>query len=260
MIATIQQELKKLEAAQQIKILYAVESGSRAWGFASPNSDWDVRFIYIHTPDWYLQINDKKDCIEQMLPNDLDLSGWELQKALRLFRKSNPPLLEWLRSPLVYQQDDTFTATMQNASKQYFNSKNCLYHYFNMAWRNWEAYFKTDEVRLKKYLYVLRPILACSWIERTGTTAPMEFDILVENEVQDATLREAIDALLIRKKSGEELATGQRIAVLDSFLEKQLEYYDGFLKNYPVNDVPGWEDLNEIFKNTLQQSWQTETV
>ena len=234
-----------------------MESGSRAWGFASPNSDWDVRFIYLHTPDWYLQINDKKDCIEQMLPDDLDLSGWELQKALRLFRKSNPPLLEWLRSPLVYQQDDRFIETMRLAALQYFNPKSCLYHYFNMARRNWEAYFKTDEVRLKKYLYVLRPILACRWIERTGTMAPMEFSILQKAEVTEPALNSAIDALLQRKMSGEELAVGKRIAVLDSFLEEQMTHYDALLKTYPMNDVPGWDELNNIFKNTLQLSWES---
>lgn len=247
MTATIQHELHNLETAQNIKILYAVESGSRAWGFASPNSDWDVRFIYIHTPDWYLQINDRKDCIEQMLPDDLDLSGWELQKALRLFRKSNPPLLEWLRSPLVYQQEEAFITTMRRAAEQYFNPKNCLYHYFHMARRNWEAYFKTEEVRLKKYLYVLRPILACSWIERTGNMAPMEFAILLENEVQATDLRKAIDELLVRKQSAEEMATGPRIPMLDIFLEERMQYYDSLVKNYPANDVPGWEELNEIF-------------
>jgi uncharacterized protein len=258
MIATIQHELQKLEAVQQIKILYAVESGSRAWGFASVNSDWDVRFIYVHTPDWYLQIDDKKDCIEQLLPNDLDLSGWELQKALRLFRKSNPPLLEWLQSPLVYQQEDAFLATMRNAIERFFNPQSCLYHYFNMARRNWEAYFKTEEVRLKKYLYVLRPILACMWIERTGTMAPMEFDILLQAEVKDTHLRQATDDLLLRKKSGEELSTGPRIAVLDKFLEERLQYFDAVLKTYPANDVPGWDELNQIFKTTLQSVWRQE--
>jgi uncharacterized protein len=258
MVTTIQHELKKLEAAQNIRILYAVESGSRAWGFASTNSDWDVRFIYVHTPDWYLRIDDRKDCIEQMLPDDLDLSGWELQKALRLFRKSNPPLLEWLQSPLVYQQDDRFLATMQSATNRYFNPKSCLYHYFHMARGNWEAYFKTDEVRLKKYLYVLRPLLACMWIKRTGTMAPMEFDILLQNEIHDIPLRQAVDALLVRKKSGEELSTGSRITLLDSFLEKQLHHFDTLLTSYPATELPNWAELNHIFKTTLLQSWKKE--
>ncbi|MBL7712009.1 MAG: nucleotidyltransferase domain-containing protein, partial [Chitinophagaceae bacterium] len=102
MVKEIRQELLRLEAQYGIKILYAVESGSRAWGFASTDSDWDVRYIYIHKLEWYLRIDSEKDSQEEILPNDIDLAGWELKKALRLFRKSNPPLLEWLSSPIVY--------------------------------------------------------------------------------------------------------------------------------------------------------------
>src|SRR5689334_4174867 len=105
MIDEIKSELSKLEADRNIKILYAVESGSRAWGFASKDSDWDVRFMYVHDYDWYLSINDKKDNIETILPNDIELSEWKLKKALLLFRKSNPPLLEWLRSPTIYKEE-----------------------------------------------------------------------------------------------------------------------------------------------------------
>ncbi len=88
----ITQELARLEHRHVIKVLYAIESGSRAWGFASTDSDWDVRYLYVHRLDWYLKIDDKKDNQEEILPNDIDLAGWELKKALRLFRKSNPPL------------------------------------------------------------------------------------------------------------------------------------------------------------------------
>ena len=117
MTTEIQQELSRLETQHDIQILYAVESGSRAWGFASVNSDWDVRYIYVHRPEWYLQIDDKKDNQEEILPNDIDLAGWELRKALRLFRKSNPPMLEWLDSPIVYREQFT-TAERQNNSRQ----------------------------------------------------------------------------------------------------------------------------------------------
>ncbi|MBX3244626.1 MAG: nucleotidyltransferase domain-containing protein, partial [Acidobacteria bacterium] len=94
MIEEIKKELVRLENEHDIKILLAVESGSRAWGFASTDSDWDVRYIYVHRPEWYLRIDQYKDSQEEILPNDIDLSGWELRKALRLFRKSNPPMLE----------------------------------------------------------------------------------------------------------------------------------------------------------------------
>ena len=255
MFTHIQQQLLQLEETQQIKILYAVESGSRAWGFASQNSDWDVRFIYVHPPEWYLGIDKKPDNIELMLPNDLDLSGWELQKTLRLFRKSNPPLLEWLRSPIVYQQAGNFLHKMTDAANRFFNPTSCLYHYYHMARRNWEAYFKTDEVRLKKYLYVLRPIFACMWIERTESMAPMEFDTLLQQEVINEPLRQAINDLLDKKKSGTEMDKGTRIEVIDLFLINKMSYYDVFLKTAEPGSVPGWEELNSIFIKLLNESW-----
>ena len=99
----ISEQLTNIEAAHNVRILYAVESGSRAWGFASRNSDYDVRFIYVHQPNWYLSIRDRRDVIECPISDDLDISGWDLRKALGLFSKSNPPLLEWLGSPIIYK-------------------------------------------------------------------------------------------------------------------------------------------------------------
>ena len=213
----------KLERDRNIIILYAVESGSRAWGFASTNSDWDVRFIYVHNYDWYLSVEEKKDNIEFILPNDIDLGGWELRKALLLFRKSNPPMLEWLNSPIVYKETLSTAAKMREAAAEYFNPKSCLYHYFNMARGNYQAYFKDNEVRVKKYFYVLRPLLACGWIERTGEMAPVEFDILMQAEIIDPLLKGEINDLLARKKSGEELDKGARIPMLDAYIEMKME-------------------------------------
>jgi predicted nucleotidyltransferase len=257
MIEEIKQEILKLEQASNIKVLYAVESGSRAWGFASANSDWDVRFIYVHHYDWYLSVEEKKDNIEYILPNDIDMAGWELRKALLLFKKSNPPLLEWLRSPVVYHESLGTAAMLREAGTEYFNPKSCLYHYFNMARRNYEAYFKEDEVRLKKYFYVLRPILACCWIERTGQMAPMEFDMLVQAEVLDVQLKHEIHDLLEIKKSGEELDKGARIPILDEFLENRFAHFDQYLKDLNFKNEPGYDRLNMIFRKTLAEAWAT---
>jgi len=256
MIAEIQKEILKLEQDNNIKIVYAVESGSRAWGFASTNSDWDVRFIYVHTYDWYLSVEEKKDNIEFILPNDIDLAGWELRKALLLFRKSNPPLLEWLRSPIVYKEELSTAGQLRDAAAEYFNPKSCLYHYFNMARRNFEAYFKEGEVRLKKYFYILRPLLACCWIERTGEMAPMEFDMLVKAEILDEQLMHEINVLLEIKKSGEELDRGQRIPIIDAFLENRFEHFERYLKDFNFKNEPGYDKLNSIFRGTLEEAWR----
>lgn len=256
MIDEIKKELHNLEKDNKIKILYAVESGSRAWGFESKDSDWDVRFIYAHNYDWYLSINEKKDNIEKILENDIDLSGWELKKALLLFRKSNPPLLEWLRSPVIYEEQFTTAMQLRNAVSIYFNPKSCLYHYLHMATGNYEAYFKEDIVRLKKYFYVLRPILACCWIKRTNEMAPMEFNILVDKEISNPLLKNEINKLLSKKRNGNELNTGKRIKVIDDFIHEKLNYFKFFLSDFSFNKAIDFDLLNNIFRKTLKEIWE----
>lgn len=247
----IKKELERLESELEIKILYAVESGSRAWGFPSINSDWDVRFIYIHNRDWYLSIDEKKDSYVKILPNDIDLSGWELKKTLKLFRKSNPPFIEWLNSPIVYKENYSTISRLREASTEYFNPKSCMYHYLSMAEGNFREYLKGDQVRIKKYFYVLRPVLACMWIERTNQMAPMEFDKMVESEICDQELKKEVKNLLIRKKSGEELDWEPKIAVIDTFVEEKIAYYKAFLRDFDFKKYPDTEKLNEIFRKTL---------
>jgi len=251
----IKKELLRLEFQHDIKILYAVESGSRAWGFASTNSDWDVRYIYIHRLDWYLKIDDKKANQEEILPNDIDLAGWELKKALRLFRKSNPPMLEWLRSPIVYLQQFTTADKLRDLTKEYFNPKSCLHHYLHMAEGNYQAYLLKDNVRVKKYFYVLRPILACDWIMQTNTMAPMEFHKLLDSQVTDLNVKTEIKNLLIRKMAGEELNEEPKIQILNDFLKQKIQFYSDYVKSLGQILQPDTERLNELFKQTIYEAW-----
>jgi predicted nucleotidyltransferase len=255
MTEKIIKELLKLEQQHDIKILYAVESGSRAWGFASTDSDWDVRYIYIHKLDWYLDIDDKKDSQEEILPNDIDLSGWELKKALRLFRKSNPPLLEWLRSPIVYLQQFSTADRLRELTKEYFNPKSCLFHYLHMAEGNFREYLQQDIVRVKKYFYVLRPILACEWVKQTDTMAPMEFQKLVDSQVTDQYVRTEILNLLARKITGEELNEEPKIQVLNDFIERKLEFYNEYVTNIQQPNQPNSARLNDLFQLTVNEAW-----
>lgn len=254
-LQTIRQHLKELESEKQIRVLYAVESGSRAWGFASTDSDWDVRCIYIHHPDWYLSIDEKKDSFERMFPGEIDVAGWELRKALRLFRKSNPPMLEWLRSPFCYREETPLAQRLKEASSQYFNPKSCLYHYLNMAARNYATYFKGEEVRLKKYFYILRPLMACSWIKRTGAIAPMEFQELWEAETMSEHTRIAIGELLQRKMAGDELSKGKRIPIIDTYVDERFAEMREYLKELTVDDGPDTLLLNTIFRIALEEAW-----
>lgn len=255
MIKRINDKLAILEKDQHIKILYAVESGSRAWGFESKDSDWDVRFLYIHRPEWYLSIDNKRDNMDFMYPDGLDLAGWELQKTLKLFRKSNPSLLEWLRSPMVYLEQYSTAEKLRRLTENYLNHKACLYHYLHMAEGNYREYLQGDMVNVKKYFYVLRPVLACKWIEQRRTAVPMEFEKLVETMVDDQELTIEISRLLKRKKNGEELDTEQKIPVINDFLDKEIEYFNNELKEFSSKRIPGTAKLNQLFRDTLKEVW-----
>lgn len=257
MLEEIKKELSRLEFEHQIKILYAVESGSRAWGFASTDSDWDVRYIYIHKLDWYLRIDEnKKDTREKILPNDLDLSGWELKKTLRLFRKSNPPLLEWLRSPIVYKEEFSTAKKLRNLSEKYFNPKSCMYHYLSMAKGNFKEFLQKDLVKTKKYFYVLRPVLACDWIKETNTFPPIEFRKLLDSQVKDEKLKNEIEELLKRKIAGDELKEQPKNEILNEFLAEKIEFYDKYASKIKVNEKPPTSLLDDLFKETIFEVWK----
>ena len=256
MIEEIKTELARIEDKGDIKILLAVESGSRAWGFASTDSDWDVRYIYIHRLDWYLKIDDLKDSQEEMLPNDLDFAGWELKKALKLFRKSNPPMLEWLRSPIVYLEQFSTGQKLREMSENYFSPKSCMYHYLSMAQNNFREFLQKDFVKSKKYFYVLRPVLACDWIKEKKSFPPMEFQDLVNSQVQDEKVKFEIAELLKRKMVGEELKEEPKIEILNEFLERKIEFYKNYVEQIESNDKPQTELLDELFKETIFKVWK----
>ncbi len=221
--AIINAELSRIEQTEDVTILYACESGSRAWGFESEDSDYDVRFIYLRPTTWYLSIQNKRDVIEKPIDDILDVSGWDVTKALTLFRKSNPPLLEWFQSPIVYRQSSTFAERLRGLMSEYYSPISCMYHYLHMAQGNFRTYLKDEQVWIKKYFYVLRPVLACIWIEKGFGIVPTEFQKLVDRVVVDAELRTAIGALLEAKRSGVELDRGPRNPVISDFLERELD-------------------------------------
>ncbi len=200
----ILEALRNVELESGVRVLLAVESGSRAWGFASPDSDYDVRFVYAHPRDWYLSVFEERDVIEQMLPGDLDVSGWDLRKTLRLFSKCNLALNEWLGSPVMYLAMPGFRAELLALLPKYFNPIAGTYHYLRMAQAAFEGHFREGEIGIKKMFYVLRPLFACRWIEHTRTQPPTEFGRLVASDWVSEEERRWVAALLERKASAKE--------------------------------------------------------
>lgn len=255
MYETIREEIIQIEIDFNVKVLYACESGSRAWGFPSKDSDYDVRFIYIHQKDWYLSIDQKRDVIELPINNLLDINGWELTKALRLFRKSNPPLLEWLHSSIVYYEAYTVIDKIRKLEPYAFAPTSCLYHYLNMAKGNYRDYLRNDLVKVKKYFYMLRPILACKWIERKNTMPPIEFPVLLEEIVAEGLLKDEINKLLERKIAGEELNVEPRIDVINEFLEKEIIHLEHYVKSLNVEKKDITDKLDTLFRDALDEVW-----
>ena len=245
----ITKKLSIIEKEYNVKIIYACESGSRAWGFESTDSDYDVRFIYFHDLDWYLSVEDRRDVIEKPPDGILDINGWDLKKALKLLHKSNPPLQEWLQSPIVYKKLDNYAGLIKDLLPKYYSPRNCYYHYLHMAKGNFRDYLKGEEVWVKKYFYVLRPVLACRWIEKFNRPVPMEFELLLKDTVDDKDLRIAINELLKRKKSGEELDFAPRIPVISEFIEAELSRLD---QNKPGKvKLADFFELNRVFRKII---------
>lgn len=230
-----------------MRVLYACESGSRGWGFASPDSDYDVRFIYVHPLSWYLKVTPQRNVIELPISNELDINGWELRKALSLLKKGNATLIEWLDSPIVYRTDSDFLRALRDAAQQTHRSERSFYHYVHMARRNHREYLTGATVRLKKYLYVLRPLLAARWIEQGRGMAPMQFQQLVEVIVTDVALRRAIDELLALKRTVQESEYGAPLPVINSFISSEL----ALLQAVPPSQEVDFSALDRLFMETV---------
>lgn len=221
MVSTIQARLAAIANENDVRVLFAVESGSRAWGFESPDSDWDVRFIYVRPLGSYLTIHPFRDVIEVM-DDPLDFAGWDLPKALRLFQKSNPALMEWLDSPLVYSQDDSFVGELKALAPSVVSLDAGIHHYLSMARTNYERNFQGEQVSLKKYFYVLRPILAGLFIEQERRWPPTLFGALTNEVPLDGAVRDSIEDLLAKKRLASEVGFGPRVPALDDFIERML--------------------------------------
>lgn len=246
----IKEKLLEIEKQENVRILLAVESGSRAWGFASPDSDYDVRFIYVRKKEDYLKLETVRDVIELPIDEVLDINGWDLQKTLRLLYKSNPTLFEWFSSPIIYMETE-FADKFRSIMTEYFSSKRSLYHYISMAEGNYREYLKRDMVRAKKYFYVLRPILACRWILEKGTPPPMLFSELMEAQLPKE-LCDDVNRLLELKMNSPEIKEIPRIDKINEYLNTSIEELKNVLKVMDEAKVPDWRELNELFLSEIR--------
>ncbi len=244
----ILQKLKDIEKKEDVTILYAVESGSRAWGFESQDSDYDVRFIYVRKEKDYLSLFPKKDVIEYELNSIFDINGWDIQKVLKLAQKSNPTLYEWIHSPIIY-----YALPLWNDLLPFFDStvqlSKLIKHYYYMTFNHYDSQFLTT----KKYFYILRTMLCCLWIIQSQTLPPVPFMQLVEAQL-DPTYHELIHKMMNTKKSKEETYISEDFNNMNTYIEEQLHFIKQHLDDqYDFNEV-NQKDLNSMFLHFLKET------
>lgn len=244
------EKLNEIERVENIRILHAVESGSRAWGFASPDSDYDVRFIYVRPKEYYLRLDRTRNVLEYPLNDVLDINGWDIDKTLKLLHTSNPTLFEWSNSPIVYKTTDQFKQLLPLLG-DYFAIKSGLWHYLSMAEGNYREYLKGEMVKAKKYFYVIRPLLACRWILERYTPPPVLFTELMETQLE-SELQPVVNELLKLKMSTPEIGEMPRIVFLNDFIERNLSIIRKQIEALPSSPQSDWEPLNALFLSILK--------
>jgi hypothetical protein len=252
----IYQKLAEVEARNGVIIPYACESGSRAWGFASPDSDYDIRFIYQKPQSWYLSLWERKDVIEFMTRNDLDGSGWDIAKALRLLAKSNAPLLEWIYSPVVYRTDGAFLQGLRSLAADCFSPIACMHHYLSMT-RNYLPLLQGDEIKLKHLFYALRTSLAGRWIVERQSIPPVAFGELLA--LSDTVHRERIAHLIDLKAGQDEAYLHPNEAWINAYLSGLLAFNEQYAASLPPGKKIA-DKLNEWFVSQISRSTWTFTA
>jgi len=271
--------LSEIEKDHNVEILYACESGSRIWGFESNDSDYDVRFIYVRPIEYYLSISTLHrlggfaDTIECPIDkNLLDISGWDLSKALYLLNKSNCPLIEWINSPIIYRKDDEFYKEIKQVSSMFYSRDKAIYHYLHMTTKNYNQYIKNrrqrnEEVWIKKYIYVLRTLMACMWIQKNKEPIPLNIRDLIKHVSSigySFELTNKMSYLIDQKIKGNELGQGPADEMFDKFIEFEIDNFTDIISNKEFNFMNSDSNINILngilVKYSKQFGGQIETV
>lgn len=243
----IQTLLTDIENQHNVKIIHAVESGSRAWGFPSKDSDFDIRFIYHHSSDWYLSAFQKRDFIDTVFIDDLDAGGWDLSKCLQLLHKGNAPLYEWLNSPVVYRKDEAKLALLQDLSVRVFNPKVIFHHYLSLARK--KILDEKTGCNAKTFLYALRAILCARWVADDGTVPPVDFSVLQHRYLDVGIAASQLKGLLADKLALDEADIYQIPFELMSFSKSEFTELEA--RDVVVSKVSGTEIYDEVLRGVL---------
>lgn len=254
----ILKKLHETEIHYNVKIPFAIESGSRSWGFPSPDSDYDCRFIYLHEKNYYLSVLEKKDYIQYASDEIYDINGWDLKKAIQHILKSNATVFEWLSSNDIYICDNYFREQMQNLANLFFNPVAISYHYLNIAKNKLNEIIAEDESKLKKYFYILRPIANLNFIYIHKKMPYMEYDITLKEAMPDAEIFDIIQELKSLKSVSDESFLINRHDKLIDYFTKEIELFENQLKDMKFTKNRNYEPADEVFRNLIEKMWQND--
>ena len=249
-VQLIKEKLSQIEERENIRIIYACESGSRAWGFASPDSDYDVRFIFVRPVQDYLRVKELPDFIDAELNKVYDINGWDLKKFCKHLYKSNPVLFEWADSPIVYKTSDDW-GKVKAVMKDYICQRSMVHHYLGLAKCTMKKYLTGETITYKKYFYILRAVLAASWVFYKNSWAPTEYSKLVAAEItseDEKDFEEMQDDLYEKKSSNSEKTAGKRNKALECFINNRITIINAGIQDVE-KQVFSWEKLDELFLN-----------
>ncbi|MEQ1669883.1 MAG: nucleotidyltransferase domain-containing protein [Hyphomicrobium sp.] len=225
-VAEIDARLDGLESSERVKIGFAIESGSRAWGFPSPDSDYDCRFVYIRPRHDYLSLFQKRDVIETPMTPVLDVNGWDIAKAIKLLLAGNAVIVEWLTSPIIYRANSAFCAAFLDLARAVGNRDRFAHHYIRLAQRTLaDKLDDTDDVALKKVFYALRPALALRWLTMHPgeRVPPMDIQTLISETQLPGDLTDAITGLIAQKKVTRELGRGPMPPLIRDAIHQEID-------------------------------------
>jgi predicted nucleotidyltransferase len=203
-VAEIRTRLDSVRAAG-VRIGFAIESGSRAWGFPSPDSDYDCRFVYIRPTRDHLHLVPYRDVIEFPIVGDIDTGGWDLRKALLLALKGNAVLVEWIKSPIVYEEEPGFRARLSVLLGEIMLPSKVAEHYIGLLRQQWQPVDPAG-AKLKKLLYAVRPAVALEWMRQTGFSRlpPMNLiECLAETDIEPSLKTAILDLIEVKKLTRE---------------------------------------------------------
>ena len=250
MLHLVPEKLAQIEKEYGVRVLYAAESGSRAWGTNSEQSDFDVRFVYIRPREDYLRLEQTRDVLEFPIADGWDMCGWDLSKTLRLLHNANSQIYEWFTSPVVYV-DRGFSLRIDPVLNAYFSTGTAVYHYLHQADLKMKKAEKAEQPKVKQYLYALQHLGTARWVLEHRAPLPISFDLAVRQLPEE--LRQAAQVLLEQKKTRPQEPLLEHSAFLESRLQEERDRIQAELQQLPKEPEKGWEELNRFFLSELKR-------